>query len=49
MADEVVVVDSGSVDRSTCEIAAQAGASVLRRAFTDFGDQKKLRGFPGYK
>jgi len=41
VADEIVVVDSGSADR-TCEIAGQAGARVLRRAFTDFGDQKNF-------
>ncbi len=37
--DEVVVVDSGSADR-TCELARRSGARVLVRAFTDFADQK---------
>lgn len=41
VADEVVVVDSGSTDR-TCEIAKQAGARVFHRTFTDFGDQKNF-------
>ena len=37
--DEVVVVDSGSSDR-TGEIARQAGARVLRREWTGYSDQK---------
>jgi len=41
VADEVVVVDSGSSDQ-TCRIAREAGARVLTRAFTDFGDQKNF-------
>jgi glycosyltransferase involved in cell wall biosynthesis len=41
VADEVVVVDSGSSDQ-TCRIAREAGARVLSRAFTDFGDQKNF-------
>ena len=38
-ADEIVVVDSGSVDR-TCEIAREYTDSVLEREFTDFSDQR---------
>ncbi len=34
LADEILVVDSGSTDR-TCEIARQRGARVLSRPFTD--------------
>lgn len=41
LADEVVVVDSGSTDR-TCEIARQHGARVVERAWTDFSDQKNF-------
>jgi glycosyltransferase involved in cell wall biosynthesis len=41
IADEIVVVDSGSTDH-TCEIARQAGARVISRAWTDFGDQKNF-------
>lgn len=41
LADEIVVVDSGSTDR-TCEIARQAGARVLERAWTDYSDQKNF-------
>jgi glycosyltransferase involved in cell wall biosynthesis len=41
IADEIVVVDSGSTDR-TCEIARAAGARAISRAFTDFGDQKNF-------
>ncbi len=37
-ADEIVVVDSHSTDR-TREIAAEAGAKVFTRAFKDFSDQ----------
>jgi glycosyltransferase involved in cell wall biosynthesis len=39
LCDEVVVVDSGSNDR-TVEVAAQAGAKVLRRDWTGYADQK---------
>src|ERR1700681_2197845 len=41
VADEIVVVDSGSSDR-TREIAAAAGARVIFRAFTNFGEQKNF-------
>lgn len=39
-ADDVLVLDSGSTDR-TCEIAQNAGARVEMRAFTNFGDQRQ--------
>jgi glycosyltransferase involved in cell wall biosynthesis len=38
-ADEVLVIDSGSTDR-TCEIAAAEGARVLRHAWKGYGQQK---------
>jgi hypothetical protein len=41
LADEIVVVDSGSTDR-TLEIARAAGARVLTRAWTNFGEQKNF-------
>ncbi len=41
VADEVIVVDSGSSD-DTCSIAAQAGARAITRTFTNFGDQKNF-------
>ncbi len=41
VADEVVVVDSGSRDR-TGEIARQQGARVLERPWTDYSDQKNF-------
>ena len=41
VADEVIVVDSGSTDR-TCEIARAAGVRVIDRAWTDYGDQKNF-------
>lgn len=41
VADEVVVVDSGSTDR-TCEVARRHGARVVVRPFTNFGDQKNF-------
>ena len=37
--DEVLVVDSGSTDR-TCEIALACGARVLTREWTGYSDQK---------
>jgi glycosyltransferase involved in cell wall biosynthesis len=40
-ADEIVVVDSGSVDR-TIEIAREYTDSVLEREFTDFSDQREF-------
>lgn len=39
--DEVLVVDSGSTDR-TCELARQYGARVLERTWTDYSDQKNF-------
>lgn len=39
-ADEVLVLDSGSTDR-TREIARDAGARVETREFTNFGDQRQ--------
>ena len=41
VADEVVVVDSGSTDR-TREIAQEMGARVVVRPFTNFGEQKNF-------
>jgi len=41
VADEVVVVDSGSNDR-TREIAQEMGARVVVRPFTNFGEQKNF-------
>jgi len=39
VADEIVLVDSGSTDR-TIEIARQFGARIFTNPFTSFGDQK---------
>ena len=39
VADEVVVVDSGSMD-GTVELAKEAGARVLQRDWTSYADQK---------
>ncbi|HKZ53640.1 MAG TPA: glycosyltransferase family 2 protein [Candidatus Acidoferrales bacterium] len=41
LADEIVVVDSGSTDR-TCELARQHGARVLERPWTNYSDQKNF-------
>lgn len=41
LADEILVVDSGSTDH-TCELARQRGARVLERAWTNYGDQKNF-------
>ena len=41
VADEIVVVDSGSTDR-TCELARQRGARVVLRPFSGFGEQKNF-------
>jgi glycosyltransferase involved in cell wall biosynthesis len=41
LADEVVVVDSGSTDR-TCDLARQGGALVIARPFLSFDDQKNF-------
>lgn len=40
-ADDVVVVDSGSMDR-TCEMAAAMGCRVYHHAFSGFGRQKQF-------
>jgi glycosyltransferase involved in cell wall biosynthesis len=41
VADEIIVVDSGSTDR-TCETARQHGARVVFRPFSGFGEQKNF-------
>jgi glycosyltransferase involved in cell wall biosynthesis len=41
VADEIVVVDSGSTDR-TCEISREHGARVVSRPFIHFSDQKNF-------
>lgn len=41
VADEIVIVDSGSSDR-TAEIGRQCGARVLSRPFTNFAEQKNF-------
>ncbi len=40
-ADEIVVVDSGSVD-GTIALAASAGARIIRQAFLGYGPQKNV-------
>lgn len=39
--DEIVVVDSGSTDK-TCEIAREFGCKVIHRDFDDYGTQKNF-------
>ncbi|GAC1420356.1 MAG: glycosyltransferase family 2 protein [Flavisolibacter sp.] len=39
--DEIIIIDSGSTDR-TVEICKQFGCSLIIRAFTGFGDQKRF-------
>lgn len=41
LADEIVVVDSGSRDR-TCALARERGARVFERGFTDYSQQKNF-------
>lgn len=41
LADDIVVVDSGSTD-TTCEIAEQSGARVFRRKMDGFSSQKQF-------
>ena len=41
IADEIVVVDSGSADR-TRELARERGARVYEQAFTDYSEQKNF-------
>ncbi|MGH9805390.1 MAG: glycosyltransferase family 2 protein [Candidatus Acidiferrales bacterium] len=41
VADEIVVVDSGSADR-TRELARERGARVVERTFTDYSEQKNF-------
>ncbi len=41
--DEIIVVDSGSQDR-TLEIAADYGARIFTRAWTDYSEQKNYAG-----
>jgi glycosyltransferase involved in cell wall biosynthesis len=41
VADEIVIVDSGSTDR-TCDVARQHGARVMVRPFGGFGEQKNF-------
>jgi glycosyltransferase involved in cell wall biosynthesis len=40
-ADEIIVVDSGSADK-TCDIAASFGSKVIHRDWTGFSDQKQF-------
>jgi glycosyltransferase involved in cell wall biosynthesis len=41
LADEILVVDSGSQDQ-TCQVASSQGARVIERAWTDYSDQKNF-------
>lgn len=41
VADEIIVVDSGSADR-TCEIAGGSGAKVFHRDWTNYSEQKNF-------
>lgn len=41
LADEILVVDSGSRDR-TCQLARNQGARVIERAWSDYSDQKNF-------
>src|SRR6476661_4884548 len=41
LADEIVVVDCGSADR-TLEIARDHGAKIITRAWTNFAEQKNI-------
>lgn len=41
VADEIVVVDSGSTDH-TCAVAREFGAKVVERPWTDYSDQKNF-------
>ena len=41
VADEIVVVDSGSSDR-TREIAIESGANVITRSWSNYADQKNF-------
>jgi len=41
LADNVLVVDSGSID-ATVAIAREAGGRVIQRAFTGYGEQKQF-------
>jgi len=43
LADELIVVDSGSADRTT-QIAAECGARLFARAWTGFADQRNFAG-----
>ncbi len=43
VADEIVVVDCGSQDR-TLEIAREHGAKIVRHAWTNFAEQKNIAG-----
>src|SRR5215467_10996589 len=43
LADELIVVDSGSTDR-TLELATGRGAHIFARAWTGFADQRNFAG-----